>query len=153
MAVVRPRRAGFPLVVGRGIDDTLVPGKKVRARRLPAAVRDHSETGAVDRYREDLVTLEVIASRLEDQAHPVEGETRLGVLAAEGQLANAPEMRLAFDNEGFFVDAVAVLGRNRLCEKKRDEVNAAGDDSPHLVDTPTPRPVSHSITLTKMSLL
>ena len=47
------------------------------------------------RHREDLVARHALARRLEDEALAVEREVRLGVLAAEGELAHVPQARLA----------------------------------------------------------
>ena len=80
--------------MGRCKEDSLVAGEEVAARRLAAAGRDASHVRAVDVHDELLIAAASVSRRLKDQAFAVVAEIRLGVLAAERELANVAEMRL-----------------------------------------------------------
>src|SRR6185503_3977749 len=77
----------------RRISYSLAVRIKIRTGRSSFAGRNHSHIRTVDVHRVDLIA-RASASRLKDQFLSVSREIRLGVLAAEAQLANVGEVFL-----------------------------------------------------------
>ena len=92
---VRRRRALGAAQVRRGVDDRLAVRIEVAARRAPVPRAHHALVRAVEIHAEDLVARHAVARRLEDDLRAVEGEVRLRVLAAEGELPDVRQVRLA----------------------------------------------------------
>jgi hypothetical protein len=68
--------------------------EEVRTGCTAVAGRDELRVRAVDIHRVDLIAGVAFARRLKDQLLAVGGEVSLGVLAAEGQLFQVPEVFL-----------------------------------------------------------
>ena len=96
---IGPRRARRAGADSRGVEDALAVGEEVRAGRLALAVGDPPAAGPVGGHREDLVAREGAFVGLEDQPPAVGRPVRLGVLSAEGQLADVREELLLSGRE------------------------------------------------------
>ena len=79
--------------MGRGIQNMFVIRQKITAGGAALAGRDHVLDRAVAIHDEDLIALQLVARRLENDPLTIGRPIRFSVLAAVGKLADFAEMR------------------------------------------------------------
>jgi len=76
----------------------VVVRQKISAGRAAFAVRNHMLIGPVGVHHENLVALQLVARRLEDQPLAVRSPISLSVLAAEGELFDVRQVLCGLRN-------------------------------------------------------
>src|SRR6266496_3405598 len=93
--IVRTRWARRTGMLGGGIEDAAVVVEEIAARRAALAIRDAMQPRPVDVHDELLIASGVRSLPLEDELPAGAREIGLGVLAAEGELADTSQMHFA----------------------------------------------------------
>ena len=95
--------------MGRRVQNPLIIRQEVSAGRAALARRHHVLIRAIRVHDENLIAIQLVASRLKNDSFPVRSPVRLSILAAESYLRNVAKMQRA----------LARMRSDCLCEASR----------------------------------
>ena len=95
LRVIGARRAGGSRMLGAGIEDAAVVIEEISAGVAPFAARDRVQVRAVGVHDVDVIAATVAGLALQDEAAAVGGPIGLGILPAEGELAEVAQVDFA----------------------------------------------------------